>query len=278
VDYYVADERDPIIQGYRRMYPGLLKSIRRMPQELRTHVRYPKDLFDIQLAIYAKYHQYNPEVFYKQEDLWEFADIKHFGKLTKMMPYYLTLKLIDPEKFEFILLAPMTPKARTNLRALVTVGCDEPNYGRIVVYSFPKGVLVHGPTHVDAFIDQDTGISELFTLWRQAGSDVERGKMILLPLTGAVIYIQPVYMKAKLGAGIPQLKRVIVNKGEVTVMEPSLEQGFAALERRLKEITGRFRFPREGPPPLPESGPNPPGSPLPSQELPQAPAQAPEKP
>lgn len=283
VDYYIADERDPIIQGYRRMYPGLLKSFQQMPKDLRSHVRYPKDLFDIQLAIYAKYHQHNPEVFYKQEDIWEFADIKHFGKITKMTPYYLTLKLIDPEKFEFILLAPMTPKARTNLRALVTVGCDEPNYGRIVVYSFPKGVLVHGPTHVDAFIDQDTGISELFTLWRQAGSEVERGKMILLPLTGAVIYIQPVYMKAKLGAGIPQLKRIIVNKGEMTVMEPSLEGGFAALERRLKEFTGRSIYPREDEPspPGPESKPpESPGPPAPAASTePRAGApQAPEKP
>jgi uncharacterized membrane protein (UPF0182 family) len=255
VDYYVADERDPIIQGYRRMYPELLKSLRQLPEALRAHLRYPKDLFDIQLAIYAKYHQQDPDEFYKQEDIWEFPDIKHFGKVTKITPYYLTLNLIDPQKFEFILLAPLTPKARTNLRALVAVGCDEPNYGRIVVYSFPKGTLVHGPTHADAFIDQDTGISELFTLWRQAGSEVERGKMILLPVAGAVLYIQPVYMKAKLGAGIPQLKRVIVNKEELVVMEPSLEKGVAALERRLKEVSGRLLSPRRGESfsPVPES-------------------------
>jgi uncharacterized protein len=255
VDYYIADERDPIIRGFNRMYPGLLKPLALMPEELRPHVRYPKDMFDIQMAIFAKYHQVEPDVFYKQEDIWEFSEVKHFGKMTKLTPYYLTLNLIDPEKFEFILLCPMVPKGRTNLRALVVVGCDGDNYGRIVFYSFPKGELVHGPTQVDAFIDQDTGISEMFTLWSQAGSDVERGKMVLIPLAGAVAYIQPVYLRAKLGVGIPLLKRIIVNKGELTVMEPSLEAGFAALERRIEEMTGRAmqrlegRAPEPAPPP-----------------------------
>jgi uncharacterized membrane protein (UPF0182 family) len=73
-----------------------------------------------------------------------------------MEPRYLTLSILDKDKDEFILLCPMNPKARTNLRSLCVVGCDGPNYGKIVVFRFPKGVLVHGPQQMEAFINQDT--------------------------------------------------------------------------------------------------------------------------
>jgi len=261
VDYYLADERDPIIQAYSRMYPGILKPLSEMPPELKSHLRYPKDIFDIQVEIYAKYHQTNPEIFYKQEDLWEFPEIVHNNKLIRMKPYYLTLNLIDRDKFEFISVCPMTPRARNNLRALMVVGCDESNYGKIYAYNFPKGILVYGPSQIDAFIDQDTQISRMFTLWNQVGSQVERGKMILLPISSGIIYIQPVYLKAAAGAAIPQLKRIILNKGEITIMEPSLEEGLANLDKRMRELSERAsrrlqnpKFPPVQPPaPTPEA-------------------------
>ena len=125
MDYYVADPEDPIVQAYRRIYPGLLKPLETMPEELQAHVRYPKDLFDIQLSVYRKYHQ-SVEEFYKQEDLWEFPMMERSKKLDKMTPYYLTLNLIDPDRPDFLLLCPMTPKGRSNLRALCVVGSDAP--------------------------------------------------------------------------------------------------------------------------------------------------------
>lgn len=277
VAYYLADARDPIIQAYQRMYPGLMKSLDRMPPELKAHLRYPKDLFEIQMEIYAKYHQTDPEVFYKQEDLQEFPEIQHSGQAVRLKPYFLTLNLIDPEKFEFILICPMTPRARTNLRTLCVVGCDGDNYGKIIVYTFPKGLLVYGPSQVDAFIDQDTVISEQLTLWNQLGSQVERGRMILLPVRGAILYIQPVYLKAAAGVKIPQLKRLIINKGEVTVMEPSLEQGLARLDQRLRELAQRARQRLER---FPTPGATPPGSelsgpPAPPEKVPVPPGAAP---
>ncbi len=241
VDFYLADERDPIIQGYNRMYPGLLKPLAQMPAELKKHIRYPKDIFDVQTEIYAMYHQFEPGVFFRQEDLWEFPEITHYGRIERMKPYYLTLNLLNRDKFEFILVSPMTPLARTNLRALMVAGCDGENYGKIYTYDFPKGLLVFGPSQVDAFIDQNTKIAEQLTLWSQVGARTERGTMILIPTPGGIIYIQPVYLKAAAGTAVPQLQRLILNKGEVTVMEPSLEEGLASLDKRMRELSGRIR-------------------------------------
>ncbi|MEJ5329010.1 MAG: UPF0182 family protein [Desulfobaccales bacterium] len=256
VTYYLADPRDPIIRAYSRIYPGLLRDLAELPKELKLHLRYPRDIFNIQMSIYAVYHQTDPEVFYKQEDIWEFSAVPHAGKMERMEPRYLTLNILDKETDEFMLVVPMNPKDRTNLRALCVVGCDGPNYGKVVVFRFPKGVLVHGPQQVEAFINQDTLISEQFTLWSQQGSLVDRGKMILLPIGESIIYIQPVYLKATVGVTIPQLKRLIISQGELVVMEPSVREGLEALNRRLQANRAygrpiRPRGPEESGPPAP---------------------------
>ena len=111
----------------------------------------------------------------------------------------------------------------------------------MIVYTFPKGSLFFGPSQVDAMIDQDTRVSEQLTLWNQMGSQVERGRMIVLPVSGSIVYIQPVYLKAAARLKIPQLKRLIICKNETVVMEPTLEEGFAKLEERFQSQSERAR-------------------------------------
>lgn len=234
VDYYVFDTKDPIIQAYSRIYPGLFKNRDTMPPEILQQVRYPRDLFDIQMTIYAKYQQQDPDVFYQQEDVWEFAKSYEEKEVSRIKPYYLTLDLIEPPRFDFLLLAPMSPKGRDNLRALALVGCDAPHYGKIIVYDFPKGELIYGPSQISALINQDTTIAEQFTLWDQIGSRVVLGRMVILPVGKVIIYIQPVYLKSSAQTKIPELKRLIMSQGQIVVMERSLEDAYARLQERIK--------------------------------------------
>jgi hypothetical protein len=234
VDYYVFDLKDPIIQAYSRIYPGVFKDRQQMPPELMSQVRYPQDLFEIQMSTYAKYQQTDPEVFYQQEDMWEFAKTFSGNQAVGIKPYYLTLDLIDSTRFDFLLLLPMSPKGRDNLRALTIVGCDPPHYGKIIVYNFPKGKLVYGPSQIYALINQDTRISEQFTLWDQSGSQVARGNMIILPIGKVMLYIQPIYLQSTTRLKIPELKRLIMSQGEIVIMEPSLEEAYMKLQERIK--------------------------------------------
>ncbi len=252
VDFYLFDPQDPIIGAYSRIYPGLFKDASQMPDELKQHVRYPKEIFQTQMAIYAKYHQTDPEVFYQQEDIWEFAKTFKGRESSEISPYYLTLDLIEPGRFDFLLLLPMSPSGRDNLRSLTLVGCDRPNYGKIIVYNFPKGELVYGPSQIYALINQDTTISQQFTLWDQSGSEVDRGKMIILPVRNVMLYIQPVYLKSATRLKIPELKRLIVSQGQIVIMERSLEEAYAQLQKRIKteaeRIDKRFAPLMEQPP------------------------------
>jgi hypothetical protein len=240
VSYYEADPRDPIINAYRKMYPGMFKPISEMPAFLKQHIRYPRDIFTIQMSIYATYHQTNPERFFRQEDNWMFSKIAIGQEFFPATPYYLTLDLLEPGKDEFFLFLPLSPFGRDNLRALMFAGNDLKNYGKIYAYRFPRNQQVYGPAQVHSLVNQDTVISEQFSLWDQQGSELVFGKMIIEPTGGAPLYIQPIYLQEEGPLKIPQIKRLIMSLGDAVVMAPSLEEAAVKLEYELRRKSDRF--------------------------------------
>ena len=123
---------------------------------------------------------------------------------------------------------PFTPVGKTNMIAWLAARSDEPNYGKLVVYKYPKERLVFGPLQVEGRIDQDPTISSQFTLWSQAGSRVIRGNMLVIPIGDSNLYVEPIYLQAENGP-IPELKRVVVSTGNRVVMEPTLEEALTKL-------------------------------------------------
>ena len=250
VDLFVFDPQDPIIRAYSRIYPGLFKDKSQLPPSLKPHIRYPKDYFEIQMKIYTQYHQTDPVTFFEQEDVWQFARTLRGKNAERLQPYYSTLDLINPGNLDFLIVQPMTPVNLDNLRALVIGGCDGENYGKIIVYSFPKGELVYSPVQMSALINADPGIAEQFNLWNLSGSTMTRGKMVILPVHNTVLYIQPVFLQAKARHPIPELQRVIMSEGHIAVMERSLEDAYQQLRARVSEMYDRL----PGRLPAPQSG------------------------
>lgn len=240
VSYYEADSSDPIINAYRKMYPGMFKPISEMPAFLKQHIRYPRDIFTIQMSIYATYHQTNPERFFRQEDNWMFSKIAVDQESFPATPYYLTLDLLEPGKDEFFLFLPLSPFGRDNLRALMFAGNDLENYGKIYAYRFPRNKQVYGPAQVHSLVNQDVEISEQFSLWDQQGSELVFGKMIIEPTGGAPLYIQPIYLQEEGPLKIPQIKRLIMSLEDAVVMAPSLEEAAVKLEDELRRNLDRF--------------------------------------
>jgi uncharacterized membrane protein (UPF0182 family) len=220
VALYVSDPDDAIIKVYGAIFPGLLQPMAEMPADLKRHIRYPRGLFTIQAALYATYHMEDPKVFYNKEDLWA---VPSRGDKS-MEPYYLIMKLPEEKKEEYALLIPYTPAKRDNLAAWFAARCDQPNYGRLVIYTFPRDRLVFGPRQIDARIDQDSYISQQLTLWGQHGSKVIRGSLLIIPVETSLIYIQPLYLAAEDQGGLPELQRVIAAYGNNVVMDENLER------------------------------------------------------
>lgn len=224
VHFYISDPTDQLIQVYARLFPGIFEPLEAMPKDLRAHIRYPEDFFSIQASKYAKFHMTDPRVFYNQEDLWRVAQSAVKGAAAPMTPYYTIMKLAGVgEAEEFILMVPFTPARKDNMIAWMAARCDPPNYGKVLVFTFPKQKLIYGPQQIESRIDQDTGISQQLTLWGQGGSQVIRGTLLVIPVLNSVLYVEPLYLAAEAGGGLPQLKRVLVAYSDHVVMEPTLE-------------------------------------------------------
>ena len=235
VDFYISDPSDAIIQAYNNAYPGLFKNLDEMPVEVKKHLRYPRDLYYLQMKTYAKYHQQSPELFYEQAETWAQAKVR--GE--PVQPYYQTMDFGNcNDSEEFVLIEPMTPVNRSNLSMIGVAGtmdktaCNENSYKPgITIYKFGKDIQVNGPAQIEALTQQDPEISAQFTLWGQYGSVVEMGRMIILPMGHTVLYVQPIYI-ASAKDKMPQLTRIIVSIGNETIMDTTLWSAF----NRLKQI------------------------------------------
>ena len=203
VAFYVVDAADPIIATYQRIFPTLFKSFDAMPPDLQKHVRYPEDLFNIQALQYRAYHMDAPEVFYNREDLWQFPrqptspDGINGSDSIRMAPYYIMMRLPGDPRTEFFLMLPMAPSQRENMIAWLAARCDPPDYGKLIVYEFPKDKLVYGPFQIEARINQNTEISQQISLWNQMGSRVIRGNLLVVPIENSILYVSPLYLRAE---------------------------------------------------------------------------------
>jgi len=227
--FYISDPDDPFIQTYAQMFPGVFHSLGDMPKDLRAHIRYPEEIFSVQANMYAVFHMTDPRVFYNKEDLWRVAQSAAGGAGASMTPYYNIMKLAEVGKREeFILMAPFTPARKDNMIAWMAARCDDPNYGKVLVFTFPKQKLIYGPQQIESRIDQEPAISQQLTLWGQGGSKVIRGTLLVTPVLNSVLYVEPLYLAAEQGNPLPQLQRVIVAYSDHVVMEATLD---AALTR-----------------------------------------------
>ncbi len=225
VDFYISDPDDVIMKVYGTIFPKLFLPLSEMDDDLRKHIRYPKGFLKIQATMFSTYHMTDTKVFYNKEDLWE---IPTYGE-EAIEPYYTIMKLPAEKKEEYILLLPYTPSKRDNLAAWIAGRCDEPNYGNLIVYTFPRDRLIFGPRQIDARIDQDSYISQQLTLWGQRGSQVIRGSLLIIPIESSLLYVQPLYLAAEDKGGLPELRRVILAFENNVVMEENLELGLKRL-------------------------------------------------
>ena len=230
VKFYVVDENDPIAKTYQKIYPDLFESADKMPEGLKSHIRYPNALFAVQAQVYSRYHMDDVKVFYLDEDAWDIADQMYGTEKQKMQPNYYIVKLPGEEKAEFINSIPFTPKSKQNMTGLMVARNDGEHYGDLVLYSFPKNKTVYGPMQIEAQIDQKPEISSDFTLWSSAGSKYSRGNLFVIPIESSLLYVEPVYLEAA-NSAIPEVKRVIVAYDNKIAYEPTLEEA-------LNEIFG----------------------------------------
>ncbi|WP_074163295.1 UPF0182 family protein [Nodularia spumigena] len=236
VNFYIADPSDPIINTWSKIFPNTFKPLSDLPVTLRSHIRYPVDYFKIQSERLMTYHMTDPQVFYNREDQWQIPNEIYGNEARPVDPYYLitslpTVPFVDggsPRREEFILLLPYTPRQRSNLIAWLAARSDGENYGKLLLYVFPKERLVYGPEQIEARINQDPVISQQISLWNRQGSRAVQGNLLIIPIEQSLLYVEPIYLEATQNR-LPTLVRVIVAFENRIVMAPTLEQALEGI-------------------------------------------------
>jgi hypothetical protein len=237
--FYVMDPNDPIIRTYERAFPNMFTPASKMPKALRAHIRYPEDIFTVQASMFGKYHITNATSFYSAADAWTISPTPgsgspsaalattqtlnaqgvpvSTGQVVKMAPLYQVLQVPGQTRQSFTLLDAMVPVSSGSqiqtLSGFMMAGSDPGHYGQLQMFVTPRGQPVDGPSLVAARIDATQKISSQISLLNQNGSSVELGNVLMIPISGSLLYIQPLYVQSSRNS-FPELQGVIAVYGK----------------------------------------------------------------
>jgi uncharacterized membrane protein (UPF0182 family) len=251
--FYVADPSDPIIKAYRSAFPSMFLPLSAMPSTIRTHLRYPQDLFSIQAATYGRYHITAANAFYSASDKWEVSPTTGAGspsntlaktdKLnaagevtsvsnTPMSPVFQVGSLPDADHQQLLESIDYVPSGNSstvqNLTAFMVATSDPDDYGQLNVYETPRGTTVTGPLQADSEIEQASKVSTTISLLDQHGSEVVLGNILTVPLDSTVLYIRPLYVTSSTNP-MPQLRYVIAVFNQDVSIEPTLSKALSSV-------------------------------------------------
>ncbi|MBW9147074.1 UPF0182 family protein [Clostridium sp. CM027] len=224
-EFYIVDKKDPIANNYSKIFTKLFKDSETVPSGIKEHLRYPEVLFNLQCNVLGKYHITDPGVFYNGDDVWSIATNKEKveGKNEKNKASYVIMKLPNESTEEMILLEYFNTKGRDNMVSLLAARMDGDNYGKMVLYKFPPKQTVYSPVLFKQKMNQDTIISKELSLWNTQGSQVQFGETLIIPIKNSLIYVEPMYLRAKGEKSIPEMKKVIVSYGDKIVLADNIE-------------------------------------------------------
>jgi uncharacterized protein len=276
VTFYLFDKKDPIIRAYESAFPDLFTPGSRMPEEIRSHLRYPEDLFTSQSAIFGRYHVTEPKRFYDGSAKWLVSPDPGSGRLTtdiiseanavansasaaasnnntpqaatstgaRIEPYYLNIRLPGQRDTDehFVLLVPFVPvssaNSQTRLVSYLAADSDPGQYGKLSLYTMPQGQTVEGPVQVNNNIVRTGAISQAITFFNQQGSAVIQGSMQLIPVGNSLIYVRPFYTQGRGEGSYPLFQFVVVySQGYGAFCGPTVQDGLDQMLGRKSPVT-----------------------------------------
>jgi len=229
VTFYRLLVDDPILDAYEVSFPSLFKPISEMPEEARKHLRYSRELLNLQSRVLLQYHQETAPTFHGQQDVW--APPQELAEGTNPVPYqpeYGIYKLPGEDEPRFHLTTVFVPAGRQNLTAILAAGTDQNGTPDLVLFDVSVADQISGPRQIEALIEQDPEISQQFSLWRTGGSDVWTGHLHVVPVGSRILYMEPVFLAAEADA-IPELRRFVVSDGRRVAMTEQLSGAISEL-------------------------------------------------
>lgn len=232
VRFYITDKNDPIASAYADIYPDLFIDDEEIPSDISSQFIYPEFLYNIQAEIVKRYHDIQPDVLYRGDDVWDIAT-HNAGRTstqtgTEIEPYYTMVKTVDSAEAKLGLVIPFTPEGKQNITAYM-IGTYENGEPKLTLYKFASDSNILGPIQLDTQIEQDEEISSELEALNVAGTRITKN-MIIVPLNNTLLYVEPVYQQyINEDDSTPTLKKVIVASGNKLAIGNTLNESLRNL-------------------------------------------------
>ena len=217
VKFYITDKTDPIAMVYANIYPDLFTD-EEIPEDISAHFVYPKYLYNIQAGILERYHNTQPDVLYRSDDVWDVATYNPSSRMTSskgtdISPYYTMVKTTDSNSSRLGLVLPYTPYNKQNITAYLVGSCDENGNNVLKLYNLTEDSNAIGPMQLDTQISQDETISEEINSINVTGTRITKN-IIIVPINDKLLYVEPIYQQyVNETDSLPVLKKVVVASG-----------------------------------------------------------------
>ena len=234
MQFYITDRTDPIVMAYWNMYPSLFEDLNaEIPEDISKHFVYPEYLYNIQADILKQYHQVQPEVLYRSDDVWDTAK-ENTSQVTTLVgtdinPYYTAVKTVDNDETILGLVLPYTVNEKQNINAYLVGSYNEEGEQELKLYKFNKDAAILGTLQLDTLIEQDEKISAELETIEVTGTKIEKN-IIVIPVNNTLLYVEPIFQVLQNeNKTTPMLKKVIVASGNKVAIGNNIEEALTNL-------------------------------------------------
>ena len=233
VTFYRTDKTDPIAMVYEKTYPDLFTK-EEIPEDISNHFVYPEYLYSIQAEVLERYHNIQPDVLYRSDDIWDIATHNTSSKMTStkgtaIKPYYTMLKTSDSNSSRLGLVLPYTPYGKQNIKAYLVGSCDENGNNVLKLYNYTEDSNVLGPMQLDTQLSQEERISKEIDSLNVTGTKISKD-IIIVPIDNTLLYVEPIYQQyVNETDSLPVLKKVVVASGTKVAIGDTFTQALTNL-------------------------------------------------
>lgn len=233
-EFYITDKSDPIAIAYSNIYQTLFKDGEEIPQDISKYMVYPKYLYNIQAEILEKYHNVQPEVLYRADDVWDVAKenttrTTSAATGTDIEPYYTMVKLTNNNSAELGLVLPYTIAEKQNITSYLVATCDIQNNKKLTLYKFKSGSSILGTIQLDSLVEQDEKILNELNALNVTGTKIQKN-IIIVPINNTLLYVEPIYqIMLNNKSQVPQLRKIVVASGNKVAIGNNIEEAVTNL-------------------------------------------------
>lgn len=234
VEFYITDRTDPIVMAYNKAFPDVFMDIdKEIPSEISDHFTYSEFLYNIQAEILKRYHNTEPDVLYRANDVW---DIAKYGagtnsstqQTTQMTPYYAIVKTTDNDQTKLGLVLPYTIQGKQSITGY-TVGTYENGKMVMKLYRYSSDNTVLGPMQLDTQISQNESISKEIESLNVSGTKLTKN-IVVVPINNKLIYVESIYQEyINESDSLPKLRKVVIASGNKMAIGDDLKSALSNL-------------------------------------------------